>query len=183
VHDYLGIPYKMGGRATMDVTGRRAGVATQEAGLVCTSFVDVVMSRYLYDSANRQLKSYKCRKGGDIFDKRGMTLVRSKVEPAKLASAGLRRDQVYGVVFRMKNEWEKKGKKREAGSRMHVGFLAFHNGRLFLIHGSSPMVHIVPWRRFVNKYGRELDKYGGQATKGPKYLSVYRLRPRPSRRT
>jgi len=109
IDDYLGIPYKQDGRAVPKVTGMPAGIATQEAGLVCTSFVDVVLSRYLYDDAEMQLDSYHFGKGVNIFDEYGLTRLRTHVEPAILVGSGLlKKDKVYGVVFHMKNAWIKK---------------------------------------------------------------------------
>src|SRR5881296_655842 len=119
VHDYLGIPYKKDGRAVRKVTGRPAGIATDEKGLVCTSFVDVVLSRYLYEDPERQLDNYKFGdKPTDIFDqyaqrarkageRPGLKRLPENIEPKKLAEMGLSIDRVYGVVFHMKDAWIK----------------------------------------------------------------------------
>lgn len=179
VHDYLGIPYKRDGRAVSAVTRVQTGVATKEAGLVCTSFVDVVLSRYIYDDAEMQLDSYRFGEGVNIFDRYGKTPVRTNVEPESFAGAGLKENQVYGVVFHMRDAWVKRsapiGKQnRKPGSRIHVGFLAFHNGNLFLIHASGKKgVHVVAWQRFLTRFGNHLQKFGGSDLKGPKYLSIY----------
>jgi hypothetical protein len=178
VHDYLGIPYKGGGRAVKSVTREPTGVATREAGLVCTSFVDVVLSRYIYDDAEEQLDSYKFGKGVNIFDRYGLRKLGTNIEPANLGGLGLQDDQVYGVVFHMKKAWTKKTRRgdvsKDPGSRIHVGFLAFNNGNLFLIHASGAKgVHIIAWQRFLTRFGPQLQRFGGAQIRGPKFLSVY----------
>lgn len=178
IHKYLGIPYKGGGRAVRSVTGMPTGVATHEAGLVCTSFVDVVLARYVKDDAEEQLDSYHFGKGVNIFDRYGLRLLKTPVEPTSVMSVGLQEDQVYGIVFHMKNAWVKKtpsgDKTRPPGSRIHVGFLAFNNGNLFLIHASGKKgVHIVAWQRFLGRFGPRLQRYGGRQLIGPKFLSIY----------
>lgn len=181
VHDYLGIPYKANGRAVESLTRVRTGVATKEIGLVCTSFVDVVLSRYIHDDAERQLDSYRFGDGVNIFDKYGKTRLRTNVEPVSVASAGLSAGDVYGIVFHMRNAWVKSSaplakQHRNAGSRIHVGFLAFHNGNLFLIHASGRKgVHVVAWQRFLTQFGKRLQKFGGGDIKGPKFLSIYQM--------
>jgi hypothetical protein len=178
VHDYLGVPYKGGGRAVRAVTGERTGIATREAGLVCTSFVDVVLSRYIYDDAEEQLDSYKFGKGVNIFDRYGLRRLSMNIEPANIRGVGLQEDQVYGIVFHMKKAWIKKTPRgdirKEPGSRIHVGFIAFNNGNLFLIHASgSRGVHTIAWQRFLTRFGPRLQRYGGAQLRGPKFLSVY----------
>jgi hypothetical protein len=178
VHDYLGIPYKGEGRAVKQLTGKSTGVATRKVGLVCTSFVDVVLSRYIHDDAEEQLDSYRFGKGVNIFDRYGLMKLKTNVEPANIGGVGLQEDQLYGVVFHMKNAWTKKTreglKRREPGSRIHVGFFAFNNGNLFLIHASGVKgVHIVAWQRFLSRFGPRLERYGGARLRGPKFLSVY----------
>ena len=182
VNDYLGIPYKFGGRAVKRVTGKRTGVATRKAGLVCTSFVDVVLSRYVHNDPETQLHSYSFGKGTNIFDRYGLQRLSTKIEPQQLPTIGLHHNHVYGVVFHMKEAWTKKKKKggerhMEAGSRIHVGVLAFRNSRLFLVHASGRRgVHIVAWEIFLRRYGDKLQNFGGSALKGPKFLSVYKMR-------
>ena len=183
VDDYLGIPYIKDGRAVTKVTGKPAGVATKEAGLVCTSFVDVVLSRYIHDDAEMQLDSYKFGDGVNIFDKYGLPQLRTNVMPSTLANSGLlKKNKIYGVVFHMKNAWTKKTKKKglvrkPPGSRIHVGFLAYHNNHLFLIHASGKKkgVHVVAWQRFLMRFGPELKHYGGNNLIGPKFLSIYHM--------
>lgn len=192
VHDYLGIPYKLKGRAVASVTGEPTGVATEEKGLVCTSFVDVVLSRYLYEDPERQLDSYDFGEDTDLFAQHGLEQLATNIEPDELAGLALRRDQVYGLVFHMKNPWTKKVKKkiegkevevatpRSAGSRIHVGFVAFHEDQLFLIHASGKRgVHIMPWPVFLKQNGNDLTKFGGAEVTGPKFLTIYRMVPTP----
>lgn len=190
VRDYLGIPYKGGGRAVEKVTGEPTGVATEEAGLVCTSFVDVVLSRYVYEDPEYQFDSYNFGEGTDIFDQYGLQRLDTDIEPEDLLKMQLDQDQVYGIVFHMKDAWTKeikrgkrKGEKdpRPPGSRIHVGFVAFHNRKLFLVHASGKRgrykgVHIIAWKEFLKRFGDDLRKFGGAALKGPKFLSVYRLK-------
>jgi hypothetical protein len=154
------------------------GVATREAGLVCTSFVDVVLARYVKDDAEEQLDTYRFGKGVNIFDRYGLRLLKTSIGPANVMSIGLQEDQLYGVVFHMKNAWVKKTPRgdmpRDPGSRIHVGFLAFNNGHLFLIHASGKKgVHIVAWQRFLGRFGPRLQRFGGRRLIGPKFLSIY----------
>lgn len=195
VHDYLGIPYKYKGRAIGTKTGKPTGVATDKVGLVCTSFVDVVLSRHLHDDPEKQLPTYDFGENGDIFDQYGLTQITTRIEPAVLPDMPLSRERVFGVVFHMQNAWVKHVKANEEknipehdepkppGSRIHVGFLAFHEGKLFLIHASGRKgpykgVHIRPWTNFLEKMGSDLGKFGaGDGLGGPKFLSVYNTEP------
>ncbi len=173
VQDYLGIPYKKGGRAVRKVTGKTAGVASVEKGLVCTSFVDVVYSRYALGSADRQLTSYDFGKTINIFDRYGQKLLHKRTNPGILETYGLDKNQVYGIVFFMEDA--SKTRNPDGDGRIHVGFLAFHDDSLFLIHASPPNVHIISWKQLLVKYGSNLAKY---SPKGPKVVSIYVIRPK-----
>jgi hypothetical protein len=200
VKDYLGIPYKAkavrpgqkgGGRAVTSLTGKPMGVATREVGLVCTSFVDVVLSRYVFHGPDDQLRSYKLTGDPstdaddftDVFHKRGLRTLHADVEPDALPSMGLDKRRIYGIAFYSRDGYTKaNGKERGPGSVFHVGFLAFRNERLLLIHasrlrGKHKGVHIIGWPSFLKQCGNRLEGFAAGQVPGPKFVGVYALRP------
>jgi hypothetical protein len=174
VHDYLGITYNGAGCTENSVTDVRSGTAVHGAGSVCMAFVDGVMRRYVYDDSKGRPDSYQSEKATDIFDEYERSRLREDIEPRFLRAIVNRIDQLYGVVFHMKHAWIKDGVLRPPHSRVHVGFLAFKDTSLFLIHASGQKgVHIVAWQTLLIRQGPDLEGFGGEGLRGPKHLSVY----------
>jgi hypothetical protein len=169
VHDYLEISNKNGACAINSDTETRTGIAAHESGIVCTSFVDGVMKRYVNNDSEEQPDS--CRLGDvrDIFDAYDRSRLREDIEPRFLRSVVNRIDQLYGVVFHMKDAWIKNGALRPPGSWIHVGFLAFKDTTLFLIHAQGRRgAQIVSWQSLLIRHGPDLERFGGDGLRGPK---------------
>lgn len=184
--DYLGIGRSKDGRARY-----KNNKIVIPKGLVCTSFVDLLLVKYNGIKLDKLEKAnYRYGPNSNIFEQYRFTKKITEIEPRRVEYLKLERDKLHGVVFYMKKAWtktrenDKTGEikiiKKPPGSRIHVGFLAYHKNNLFLIHSYTKRrgVHIMAWNRFLKNSSEknlELEKMGGGNLHGPKFLSIYTL--------
>jgi len=132
INDYLGLRYHKD-----TVTYPKTGA---ERPLVCTSFVDVVLSRFLRDSQREMEPNYRFQKRGfaNIFEAYGrteeVTPVGMKIKPGELRefASKLDKNRLYGIAWHFAEEQTVRRpsgelKTFQPGDPRHVALLLYSN--------------------------------------------------------